>query len=218
MGPNYIGPRVQERLTVQGGNVWAQASMVQTSGDREVLITSKLRAQMGMKRGLGAGAGTWGQRWKEDDTEGFLKRARYKTGPFHSLTFNCCVFAELSSLKKFHFRFPRKRAMKRWFSVLRACPPRNLIARMRTGWWLLSAHMEQLWDGKRFLKDWKKSLKNNFGSWLMGLMHDLTGMRTVAKWSFWNAELLWFWIRALSFDSQRMGLLGPVKVIDLVLI
>lgn len=69
-----------------------------------------------------------------------------------------------------------------------------------------------------FFKDWKKSLKNNFGSWLMGVMHDLRGMRTVAKWSFWNAELLWFWIRALSFGSQRMGLLGPVKVIDLVLI
>ena len=69
-----------------------------------------------------------------------------------------------------------------------------------------------------FFKDWQKSLTNNFGSWLMGVMHDLRGMRTVAKWSFWNAELLWFWIRALSFGSQRMGLLGPVKVIDLVLI
>lgn len=55
------------------------------------------------------------------------------------------VFAELSSLKS-STRFPRKRAMKRWFSVLGACPPRNLIARMRT------------WADGSFLHIW-----NSFG-------------------------------------------------------
>ena len=185
-------------------NVWLPPSWGHRGAGRET-------------RGVRSGVGGPGGKEREDDIHGYPQReAKYKTASCHNFTFKWCVSAEAGSLN-IPTWFPRKTAMKIGFSVLwlvPPTPPRNLIVRM---WTQADSYFQHIWNsfgmGKDFLKDWKTVPEEQLGSWLMGLMNDLGGMRTVAKWSSWNAELLWFWNSALSFSSQRVGLLGLLRLL-----